>query len=273
MVCAIGNEKGEISARTEMPTITPEETMPGMIEYFKKAGVEALGIGSFGPIDLNKNSGTYGYITTTPKLAWRNYDILGAFSRALGVPCGFDTDVNAAALGEVIWGAAKGLNSAIYVTVGTGVGVGVYSNGGLLHGMLHPEAGHILLGRHISDNYAGKCPYHHNCLEGMAAGPAIAGRWGRPAAELVEREEVWKLEAYYIAQALVNYVLTLSPERIILGGGVMKQEKLFPLIRKSFIEQLAGYIVTDRIKDIDTYIVPAALGGDQGIKGCIALTL
>lgn len=271
MVCAIGDEKGTIYEQISIPTKTPEETIPGMIAYFKEKKVEALGIGCFGPIDPDPDSETYGYITSTPKLAWTDYNMVGTFKDALGCPVGFDTDVNGSVLGEVTFGQAKNKKCVVYVTIGTGVGAGIYIEGRLLHGMLHPEAGHVMIQKRAGDTYKGKCPYHENCLEGHAAGPAIEGRWGRKAIELKDREEVWDLEAYYIAQALVGYVLTLSPEMIILGGGVMHQEQLFPLIRKYVSEMLNGYIKTREIADMEHYIVPASLHDDQGIMGCLEL--
>ena len=213
MVCAIGNENGEIFERISIPTETPEITLPKLIEYFKDKEIEALGIGCFGPIDVNRNSETYGYITTTPKLAWANCDIVGAFKKALNIPVGFDTDVNGSALGEATWGITKGLENSVYITIGTGVGMGIMSNGKLLHGMLHPEAGHILMRKHPEDHYEGKCPYHKTCLEGLAAGPAIEARWGKKGIELADKKEVWELEAYYIGQALVGYTQILTGNR------------------------------------------------------------
>lgn len=271
MVCAVGDENGKVSDRISLATKTPSETMPEMIEYFKKNQVEALGIGCFGPIDPDRASKTYGYITSTPKLAWQNYNIVGEFRKNLNVPMAFDTDVNASALGEAAFGAAKGLDCSMYMTVGTGVGVGIYMNGFLVHGMMHPEAGHILLQKHPQDGYSGKCPFHHNCLEGLAAGPAIEERWGKKAAELSEVTQVWELEAFYIAQALVNYTLTFSPRKIVLGGGVMHQEQLFPLIRERYRELLAGYVQTRELEDLDSYIVPSSLQDNQGIMGCLKL--
>lgn len=271
MVCAIGNEKGEIFEQVSIPTESPEVTMPKIIDYFKGKGIEALGIGCFGPIDLNKNSDTYGYITSTPKLKWRNFNIVGCMKEALGVPVGFDTDVNGSCLGEVTFGCAKDLESVIYITIGTGVGVGVYLNGNLLHGMMHPEGGHILMTRHPEDTYKGKCPYHGCCLEGMAAGPAIEERWGAKAYTLKDDAKVWELEAYYIAQALVNYIYTYSPQKIILGGGVMHQEQLFPLVRAKVKEWNQGYVCTKELEDLEHYIVPASLHDDQGIMGAIEL--
>lgn len=271
MVCAIGNEMGEIFEQISIPTETPEITVPKMIEYFKEKEIEALGIGCFGPIDPDKDSKTYGYITSTPKLAWVNYDIVGAFEKALGCPVGFDTDVNGSVLGEVTFGQAKGKKSVVYVTIGTGVGVGVYIEGKLLHGMLHPEAGHVLIKKREDDTYEGRCPYHKTCLEGLAAGPAVEERWGKKAIELKDEKAVWDLEAYYIAQALTGYILTLSPEVIILGGGIMHQEQLFPMIHSYVLEMLNGYLQTDELKDIDHYIVSASLNDNQGIMGCLEL--
>lgn len=273
MVCAVGDENGVIKDRTSFPTRQPEETFADMIAYYRNWDIQALGIGCFGPLDLNRQSRTYGYITKTPKPGWGNCDIVGAFKDALGVPVGFDTDVNGAVLGEVTWGAAKGLDSAIYITIGTGVGVGVYANGGLLHGLIHPEGGHMLLAKHPKDTYKGKCPFHENCVEGLASGPAIEARWGKKGIELAGRDEVWELEAYYIAQAVTNYILAYSPQKVILWGGVMHQEQLFGMVRKEVQRLLNGYvahetITTDKIAD---YIVPPALGEDPGIMGAIKL--
>ena len=274
MVCAVGDENGVIQDRVSFPTRQPQETFADMITYYKDKDIKALGIGCFGPVDLNRKSKTYGYITKTPKAGWNNCDIVGTFEDALGVPVGFDTDVNGAVLGEVTWGAAKGLDSAIYITIGTGVGVGVYVNGGLLHGLVHPEGGHILLMKHPKDTYEGKCPFHKTCMEGLAAGPSIEARWGKKAAELADRDEVWELEAYYIAQAITDYILTYSPQKIILWGGVMHQEKLFGMVRKEVQRLLNGYVAHEMITErIDEYIVPPALGEDPGIKGAIKLGL
>lgn len=273
MVCAIGNENGEIFERVSITTETPEVTMPKLIAYFMDKKIEALGIGCFGPIDLNRNSETYGYITTTPKLAWADYNIVGAFKKALKVPVGFDTDVNGSALGEATWGITKGLDNSMYITVGTGVGAGIITNGKLLHGMLHPEGGHLLLSKHPDDTYEGKCPFHKTCLEGLASGPAIEARWGKKGVELADQKEVWELEAYYIAQALVDYIMVLSPQRIILGGGVMHQEHMLPLVRGEVKRQLAGYIKTKELENMDSYIVLPSLNDNQGIMGALKLAI
>ena len=271
MVCAIGDEKGNIEERVYIPTNTPEETIPLLIDFFKQRNIDALGIGCFGPLELNPKAEKYGYITTTTKLAWRNFDFLGSMKNALQCPVGFDTDVNGSVLGEVTFGQAKGKSCALYLTIGTGIGAGIYIEGKLLHGMLHPEAGHVLITRKETDIYEGKCPYHKNCLEGLASGPAIEGRYGKKAADLAGDEVVWDLVADYIAQALTGYILTLSPEIIILGGGVMHQMQLFPLIRKKVTEYLGGYVNTEELSDMEHYIVPASLHDDQGIMGCLEL--
>lgn len=271
MVCAIGDENGNIKERVSIPTKTPEETIPLLVDFFKQREIDALGIGCFGPLELNPKAEKYGYITTTTKLAWRNFDFLGSMKNALQCPVGFDTDVNGSVLGEVTFGQAKGKSCALYLTIGTGIGAGIYIEGKLLHGMLHPEAGHVLITRKETDIYEGKCPYHKNCLEGLASGPAIEGRYGKKAADLAGDEVVWDLEADYIAQALTGYILTLSPEIIILGGGVMHQMQLFPLIRKKVTEYLGGYVNTEELSDMDHYIVPASLHDNQGIMGCLEL--
>ena len=274
MVCAIGDENGNILERVSIPTRTPAETMGPMIDFFRGKEIRALGIGCFGPVDLKKGSRTYGYITSTPKLAWQNYPIVAEFEKALAVPVGFDTDVNAAALGEATWGCTRDVENSIYITVGTGVGVGVIIGGKPYHGMLHPEGGHILLARHPDDPMVGSgCPFHENCLEGLAAGPSLEKRWGIKGAELTGRKEVWQLEAYYIGQALADYILILSPERIVLGGGVTHQEGLLALIRQETAKQLAGYIRTAAIDHLDSYIVGVSLNDNQGVMGAVKLAM
>jgi len=267
-VCAVGDENGNIIERIQFPTLTPEETIPKVIEFFQKHEICALGVGSFGPIDINIKSDTYGYITSTPKTAWTNYPFLQALQKELNIPIGFNTDVNVAALGEVTLGAAKGLESCLYITVGTGIGAGAVVHGNLLQGFSHPEMGHILVKRHEEDSYLGKCPYHKDCLEGLAAGPAIEERWGKKGIELAEDSKVWEMEAYYIAQALMQYILVLSPEKIILGGGVMKQLQLFPLIRERVSSLINGYV---KLPPLENYIVPPSLGDNAGITGALIL--
>lgn len=267
-VCAVGNEKGTIIERISIPTTVPEETMAAVITFFEKYQLDAIGIGSFGPIDINMESPTYGMITSTPKLPWRNFQFVQAMKDAFSVPIGFNTDVNAAALGESVHGAAKGLDSCLYITVGTGVGAGAVVQGELLQGLSHPEMGHILVRRHPTDHYQGKCHYHGDCLEGLAAGPAIEERWGEKGIDLVDRPEVWELTGYYIAQALMQYILILSPKKIILGGGVMHQQQVFDSVYKHLPELLGGYV---ELPELSEYIVSPGLGDDAGITGSLLL--
>ena len=270
MIVAVGDGDGNILKTKEIKTSTPDETMPLILDFFKEDRIDAIGIGAFGPVCVDKASADYGKIGKTPKLSWVDFSWTKAFENA-GVPVVVDTDVNAAAIGEVIYGSGKGLSDVIYITIGTGIGVGVYSQGKLLHGMLHPEAGHIILPVSASDTFGGICPYHKNCFEGLASGPAIKARYGTEAFNLLDRDDVWELEADYIAKALMQYICCYSPKRIILGGGVMHVEKLFSLIRKKTLEYMNGYIDTAELKDIDNYIVPAGLLGEQGIKGALYL--
>jgi fructokinase len=273
MVCAIGDEYGKILEQVSIPTSTPDETMASIIDYFSGKDIAAIGVACFGPIDLNKESETYGYITSTPKTAWKNYNIVGTLKDALKVPVGFDTDVNGSLLGEITYGCAKGLTDAIYLTIGTGIGGGVMTNGKLLHGMLHPELGHIIMAKRADDNGSCVCPFHDSCFEGLAAGPSIEKRWGKKAKDLADDMAVWELEADYIGTALVNFCMTLSPQKIILGGGVMHQTQLFPLIREVFKKKMAGYISTREMANLEEYIVPASLNDDQGIMGAIKLAI
>jgi fructokinase len=276
-VCAVGMGPDDLRAETRFPTTTPEETIAQAIAFFKaqaqKEPLAAIGVASFGPVDPNPSSPTFGFITTTPKLGWAHTDLAGAISRALGIPVGFDTDVNGAALGEQRWGAAQGLNTFIYLTIGTGLGGGGLVNGQLMHGLIHPEMGHVRLPHDwAADPYAGACPYHGDCFEGLAAGPALEGRWGQRAETLPFDHPAWALEAHYLALGLVNFICTLSPQRIIMGGGVMEQPQLFPLIRRKTQELLNGYVQSPEILErIDQYIVPPGLGHRAGVLGAMAL--
>ncbi|MCK6628844.1 MAG: ROK family protein [Anaerolineae bacterium] len=275
-VCAVGTGPDDVRAETRFPTTIPEETINQAIAFFteqaQKEPLAALGIASFGPVDPNPASPSFGYITTTPKPHWANTDLAGTIGRALGVPVGFDTDVNGAALGEHRWGAAQGLDTFIYLTIGTGLGGGGLVGGQLMHGLIHPEMGHVRLPRHPNDSYPGACPFHGDCLEGMAAGPALQGRWGQRAETLPPDHPAWEIEAHYLAYGLVNFICTLSPQRIILGGGVMDQAHLFPLVRRKTQELLNGYVQSPEILErIDQYIVPPGLGNRAGVLGAIAL--
>lgn len=275
IICAVGNEQGEIFELIKMETMTPDVTMPKIIEFFKENPVESIGIGTFGPAGVNPDSDQYGFILDTPKLPWAHYDFLGTLKQRFDIPFMFDTDVNGAALAEHQWGAAKEVSSCIYITVGTGIGGGAFINGKLVHGLLHPEMGHILIPSHPDDTYEGFCPFHgNNCLEGVAAGPAIEKRWGKKAYLLEPSHPAWEMEAYYLAQGIINYIMILSPERIILGGGVMGQQHLLPMIRKNVQALLKGYIKLPLLEtDIDNYIVSPQLGENAGTYGALALAL
>jgi fructokinase len=268
-VCGIGTGPDDLHALETFPTTTPAETLARAAAFFdQNGGVSAIGVGSFGPIDLRA-----GRITTTPKPGWAETDVVSVLQGALGVPVAFDTDVNAAALGEGRWGAAMGLDTFCYFTVGTGIGGGVMAGGRLVHGLIHPEVGHMLIphdrGR---DPFAGSCPFHGDCFEGLAAGSAIERRWGKPGEQLGGRSEVWELEAEYLALGVVNVICIVSPQRVILGGGVMKQPSLLPLVRARVRELLAGYIVAPELADgLDEYIVGPALGDRAGVLGAIEL--
>ncbi len=274
-VCAVGTGPGDLIT-TQFPTTSPEETTQAAIAFFRETagpGLKAVGIGSFGPVDLHPESPTYGCVTSTPKLAWQNFDLAGTVRRALSMPVGFDTDVNAAALGETRWGAAQGLSDSVYLTVGTGIGGGAIVHGRVLHGMLHPEMGHIRIPHDwAKDPYPGECPFHGDCLEGLACGPAIEQRWGKPARELPPDHPAWELEARYLALALNTWVCSLSPKRFVLGGGVMNQPHLFPMVRRELAGILNGYIRTGEIIDgLNDYVVPPKLGSHAGVLGALVL--
>ncbi len=274
-VCAVGTGPDNLQERIRIPTTTPAETIGRAVDFFRpwKDRLQAIGIASFGPVDLNPHSPTFGFITTTPKPGWANTDLAGAVRRALGLPVAFDTDVNGAALGEHRWGAAQGLDTFLYLTIGTGIGGGGMAGGSLLHGLLHPEMGHMRIPHHRqTDPFPGSCPFHGDCFEGLASGPALRARWGQPAETLPADHPAWALEADYLALALVNLICTFSPQRILLGGGVMNQPHLLPMVRRRVQRLLNGYIQSPQIlHSIRHYILPPALGGDAGVLGAIAL--
>ena len=277
-VCAVGTGPDDILAKTSFSTSTPQQTIEKTVEFFHEqermyGKITAIGIASFGPLDPNPDSPTYGYITSTPKPYWENFDFVGALSDEYPLPIKFDTDVNGAALGEYRWGAAQGLDTFVYLTIGTGIGGGGLVNGKLMHGLVHPEMGHIPLPHDlITDPYKGGCPFHGDCLEGLANGPAIQARWGQLAESLPPDHPAWTLEAHYLALGLVNFIYILSPQRIIMGGGVMKQSHLFPLIRQKVLDILNNYVKSKQILEhIDDYIVPPALGSNAGVLGALAL--
>ena len=274
-VCGVGTGPDDLRCST-FPTTTPAATMENVVAFFRQqkgSNLSAVGVGSFGPIDLHPESATFGFITSTPKVEWANFDLAGTLQRELEIPIGFDTDVNAAAAGEARWGAGRGIADFLYLTVGTGIGGGAMVNGEVIHGLLHPEMGHIRIPHDLqADPYRGACPYHRDCLEGLAAGPAMEARWGVPAAQLPADHPGWALEARYLALGLASWVCTLSPERMILGGGVMQQPQLFPMVRQELVRLLNGYIHASALLDgIDQYVVPPALGNRAGALGSLVL--
>lgn len=276
-VCAVGSGPDDLRAEVRLPTTTPEETISQVVDFFRQQAerepLDAIGIGAFGPIDVRPSSPTFGWFLNTPKPGWQQVDFAGVIERELNVPVGFDTDVNAAALGEHRWGNAQGLETFIYLTVGTGIGGGGMVGGQLIHGLLHPEMGHIFIPHdRAADPFLGVCPFHQDCLEGLASGFAIEKRWGQKAASLPADHPAWALEAQYLTAGLVNFMLTLSPERIIVGGGVMEQRQLFDLLRSQVRQQLNGYLDIPAIaNDIENYILPPGLGSRAGIMGAFAL--
>lgn len=273
-VCAVGTGPDNIIDEIRFPTTTPLETLEQAVAFFKKYNLAAIGLAPFGPLDLNPASPGYGSITATPKPGWSNADILGPIRRQFDVPMTFDLDVNAAAFGEFSWVPEnQGLKSLVYFTIGTGIGAGVIINGKVVHGLTHPEAGHVRLPHDLqSDPFPGACPFHGDCFEGLANGPAISKRWGQPAESLPANHPAWDLEANYIAFALTDIICLLSPQRIVLGGGVMEQPQLFPLVRQKVRENLNGYIpspvITGTMKE---YIVSPGLGKRSGILGAMAM--
>lgn len=267
-VCAVSDENLTMIERVTLPTTTPEETLAKVFSFFDTYSLAAIGIGSFGPIDVNEQSATYGCITSTPKKGWRNVDFLGTIKRRYGVPVAWTTDVNAAAYGEMAFGAGKTTKNCIYLTVGTGIGGGVVVDGRLLQGFSHPEMGHIPIQRYLGDTVESSCPYHAHCLEGLAAGPSLEKRTGTKGQYLESSHEVWEIEANYLAQALMTYTLTLSPEKIILGGGVMQQDHLVAKVRQALKEQLNGYV---SLPPLEEYVVGCALPGESATMGCLLL--
>lgn len=272
--CAVGSGPDDLRANETLPTTTPKETIDRVVAFFEREGpVEAIGIGSFGPLDGKVSSPTWGHITTTPKPGWAHADVGQEIQRRLSVPVIFDTDVNAAAYGEHLWGAAQGLDTFCYITVGTGIGGGGMARGKLLHGLVHPEFGHMRIPHDLAaDPFPGVCPYHGDCWEGLASGLAIESRWGRSAVDLAGDEAVWELEARYLALGLVCVICVLSPERIVLGGGVMSAPGLLPLVHREIGTLMNGYLDNAAVGDgIADYVTFPRLGSLSGVLGGIGL--
>lgn len=272
MVLGVFDETLTQQSYAALPTLIPEQTIPAVLEFFEQNRVDALGIASFGPVNLRACSDSYGTILNTPKLAWQRYPLLEELKDSLGVPCAIDTDVNAAALAECTLGAAKGLLNCLYLTIGTGIGGGLFCEGQLVHGLMHPEWGHMLIARHEDDPLLnGVCPYHPNCAEGFASGPSIQTRWGIPAKDLPPDHRGWELEAFYLGQLCVNALMTVSPEVIILGGGVMHQESLLPMVRQTVLKLINGYIDAEQLPPMEEFIKAPALWPDSGLVGAALL--
>jgi fructokinase len=276
-ICVVGTGPKDILVRERIPTTSPEETLGRVVQFFREQAVnqplKAVGVGCFGPVDLDQGSPTYGYITSTPKPGWPYTDVAGTLQRALEIPVAFDTDVNASGFGEWAWGAAQGLDQFVYLTIGTGIGGGCLTGGTPLHGLVHPEMGHMRLPHNWqADPFPGGCPYHGDCFEGLASGPSMQKRWGAPAEQLPLDHPAWSIEVEHIAQALSTLVCVLSPQRLILGGGVMQNANLFPPIRMRLQELLNGYVQSPEIINrIDDFVVPPGLGNQSGVLGALAM--
>jgi fructokinase len=279
-VCAIGNDRGEILAQERFPTTDPISTLAATQSFLRQRSralgtLAAIGVASFGPVELDETSPRYGFIGKTPKAGWSGTDMAGTLAREFSCPVGFDTDVNAAALAEHRWGAGRDVKTLVYVTVGTGIGGGVLVDGTPIHGLMHPEIGHIYPRRHPLDlEFAGVCPFHGDCLEGLANGPAIIARTGVTLSQIEESHPQWEIEADYLGQLCAQLVVTVSPQRIVMGGGVMNQARLLPLIRPRLCRWLGGYIDRREILDgADRYVVAPELGDRAGVLGALVLAL
>lgn len=276
-VCAVGTGPDDIQAELRLPTESPEVTLSKVIDFFRlqqeHCEIEAIGVASFGPVDPDPASSTFGHITNTPKPGWANTPVGPILQDAFGIPVGFDTDVNVAALGEHSWGAAKEVDTFVYLTIGTGIGGGGMVNGKLMHGLIHPEMGHFLIPHNWDrDPFPGTCPFHGDCWEGLANGPAIEARWGQPGESLPPEHEAWSLEAHYLALGVTTIMMVMSPQLIVMGGGVMEQDHIFPLVHQEVRGILNNYIQSPTVTDgLAQYIVPPALAGRSGVLGAIAL--
>lgn len=271
-VVLVGTGPDDVRLHERIPTTAPAETLNKVLDRLRPFDVAAVGVGAFGPVDLDRQSPTWGCVTETPKPGWSGAAVAAPLADALGVPVGFETDVAAAAFGEARWGAGRGVHSLLYLTVGTGIGGGFLADGRPLQGLVHPEMGHVRVRRHPDDAFPGVCPFHGDCLEGLASGPAIEARWGQPGADLPPDHPAWELEAHYLTHALANFVLTLSPERIVLGGGVMHQAGLFPPIRERLAALLGGYVRHATVLDgMESYVVLPGLGDRAGALGGLVI--
>lgn len=275
-MCALGRGPGEIEAEEQFPTTDPEATLARIVDFFRAhPGARAIGVGSFGPVELDPRSARWGYVTTTPKPGWQHVSVAGVIRDQLGLPVAFETDVNAAALAEHRWGAGRGVENVCYLTVGTGIGAGLIVDGRPWHGLVHPEPGHMRVPHDRErDPFEGSCPMHGDCLEGLAAGGALAARWQAPPDELGPGHPAWELEADYLALGILNLTLVASPERIVIGGGVLEAPGLLEMIQARLPKLVAGYLEAPELgPSIDRYLVVPGLGDRAGVLGAIALAL
>jgi len=274
-ICAVGYGPSSIESIERIPTATPERTLARVLDFFRpfQRRLKALGVGSFGPIDVSSGSSSYGRLLETPKRGWSDVNVLQMLRQEVDVPVALETDVNAAALGEGRWGAGQSVDTFLYLTIGTGIGGGFVHSGRCLHGALHPEMGHIRVPREPDDTFSGRCPYHENCLEGLASGPSIEARWGVKPEHLAEDHPAWDLQARYLASACTSLFYTLSPQLIILGGGVMQQSHLYATTRRKLASLLCGYprITPIASNDMDQLLVAPELGWRAGMLGAMAM--
>lgn len=278
MVVSVGTGPADPGERLVVPTTTPDQTWPAVIETLEQAAagrrLAAIGVATFGPVDLDRSSASYGQVTTTPKPGWSGFDMVSPLAAHFGVPVGFDTDVNGAALAESRWGAGRGVGSLVYLTVGTGVGGGAVIDGHPVHGLLHPEMGHLPVIRHPQDDHRGSCPYHGACVEGMAAGPSFADRFGHRLEEASDEELALAVEfaGTYLGQLVASIVLILSAERVVIGGGVPNVPGVLAKTREVATAMLNGYVAVPAITNgMKQYVAPPLLGDRAGVLGAMAL--
>ncbi len=274
-VCAVGDGDGVLTESVSFPTTEPQQTLERAIEFFAtQADLQGIGVAAFGPVDVRRNSAEYGHIAATPKPGWAHFDLLTPLRERFGVPVAIDTDVNAAALAEGRWGSGRGLGNFVYVTVGTGIGGGLVVGGQPVHGLLHPELGHMRIPHNRErDPFPGCCPFHGDCLEGLASGEAMRQRHGIRAEQLQD-DAAWELEADYLASAFTNIFYTVSTERIIVGGGVPQRPGLLEMVRERVRALVAGYPDAEGVAEwlsADEFIVAPGLEGQAGALGAIAL--
>lgn len=269
--CAIGHDDGTIVKQIQLATTSPAENVEQIVAFFQENQVEAIGIGCFGPVNVDKNSPDYGSLLDTPKREWCYYPFLNTLKSRLQVPITLHSDVTVSALGETILGGGKDDDLVLYVTIGTGIGGGIIINNQLQDSPRHPEMGHVTIQRVDGDHIESVCPFHENCFEGLASGPAIEKRWGKKGIELEASHPAWEMEADYIAQGLLQMIVVLAPDRVIIGGGVMKKDQLLDKVQKKVKVKLNGYEYYNRLKNMNQLIITPTLGDDAGLIGGLLL--